>query len=167
MTDVTSMLGGLAGKAFKGSDGVLIDKRSYQQGISAYQIEFFEPNEASILELKAGASMGWMVQAHVGVKDPVSLDCGCACMNDTMAAFLIGAGPYSYYGSGQWIAADLKDVQQRWCPPLFDRPLGAPLSDGTKGADGVWRRRFKSGTSVEFNPSTSKGTIDWRSSWYG
>jgi hypothetical protein len=32
MAEVTSMFGGQAGKAFKGSDGVLIGKKSYQQG---------------------------------------------------------------------------------------------------------------------------------------
>jgi hypothetical protein len=151
MSEVTADFGGEAGKPYKGSTGVLLAKKSYQQGgcrcrcstlhcvcayslsafvclrflyfllgINAYQIEFFEASEASILELKAGVDKGWLVQAHVGVKDPVSLGCGCACMNDTMAAFLIGAGPYSYYGSGQWIAANLTDVQQRWCPRLFE-----------------------------------------------
>lgn len=92
--------------------GVLIGKKSNQSGINAYQIEFFSPSEDSIQELvgrciqlssmscclqrldsqMAGVAKGYLVQAHAGVNEAVSQQCGCACMNDTLAAFLIGAG---------------------------------------------------------------------------
>merc|ERR1711998_398223 len=97
MSAVTAAFGGKAGEAYNGSTGVLIGKKSYQEGINAYQIEFFGANEDSIKELQAGAAKGWLVQAHVGVNDPGTL-CGCDCMNDAVAAFLIGAGDYSFYG---------------------------------------------------------------------
>jgi len=86
----------------------------------------------------------------------------------------------SYFGSGLWISADLKDVTQRWwaprpfraqimpqslplcrCPPLFERPLGKPVADAVKGADGVYRRAFASGTKVTFDTKTNNGTIVW------
>ena len=115
----------------------------------------------------------------------------------------------SYFGSGLWISADLKDVTQRWfaprpiprsnrlehcsvgwasqlalapdacwrllvnlepghkslalcrCPPLFERPLGKPMADAVKGADGVYRRAFASGTKVTFDTKTNNGTIVW------
>ena len=36
----------------------------------------------------------YLVQAHVGISNVVNT-CGCKCMNDTVAAFLVGAGEYS------------------------------------------------------------------------
>jgi hypothetical protein len=141
--------------------GVLIGKKPNQSGINAYQIEFFEPSEDSIQDLMAGVQQGYLVQAHVGVDNPVSKTCGCACMNDTLAAFLIGAGKDCYYGSGLWISPSLQDIQQRWCPPLFERPLGEPLSNATKDSSGVWHRSFKSGTTVQFDTKSNKGAIKW------
>ena len=51
-----------------------------------------------------------------------------------LIAITVGpSGRNSYYGSGSWIAGDgngggdvLADVERRWCPELFERPLGAP-----------------------------------------
>lgn len=42
-----------------------------------------------------------------------------------------------------------------------NRPLGKPKADAVKGADGVWRREFASGTKVTFDSSTGKGKIMW------
>ena len=98
---------------------------------------------------------------------------GCPAMEDAAATFLIGAGENSYFGSGSWIIADgtgneerggLNDVQTRWCPELFEKPLGKPLALGKKGSDGVWRRSFSSGTKVTFDGATGKGSITWGSS---
>ena len=44
--------------------------------------------------------------------------------------------------------------------PSTDR-LTCPQADAVKGADGVWRREFASGTKVTFDGSTGKGTIAW------
>lgn len=159
MSEVTAAFGGRAGQPFNGSTGVLIGKKSYQEGINSYQIEFFHPDEASIIELQAGASKGWLIEAHVGVNDPVTT-CGCECMNDVVAAFLVGAGDYSYFGSGTWITKSLDEVSRQWCPELFERPLGRPYSDGHM-FDGRYLRHFESGTWVEFNISTNKGVIHW------
>jgi hypothetical protein len=82
-------------------------------------------------------------------------------MLDSLAAFLIGAGKNSYYGTGSWIIADLSDVQNRWCPNMFERPLGPPLANATKDASGVYHRNFSSGTYVSFDTNANKGQIHW------
>jgi prepilin-type processing-associated H-X9-DG protein len=48
--------------------------------------------------------------------------------------------------------------------PEYSRPLGTPLGVGGRGADGVWRRSFSSGTNVSFANTTGGGpssTIAW------
>ena len=69
MSAITAKFGGTAGKPYDGSTGVLIGKKSDQEGINAYQIEFFAPTEGSIQELIAGVQKGWLVEAHTHVVD--------------------------------------------------------------------------------------------------
>jgi len=71
-----------------------------------------------------------------------------------IAAFLIGAGPWSYYMCGSWTSSP------QWFP-IYDYPLGMPLSNATQDKHGVWRRSFKSGTKVTFDTKKEVGTIDW------
>ena len=81
---------------------------------------------------------------------------------DELAAFLIGAGPYHYYGFGGWTG--MTPASQHWMPE-FAKPLGEPLADGAKDATtGIWSRAFQSGTNVTFDLTTTpKGTISWGS----
>jgi hypothetical protein len=160
MSNITAKFGGNPGKPYDGSTGVLIGKKPDQQGINAYQIEFFKNDEGSIQELIAGAQKGWLVEAHTHVVDAA----GCADprMADVLAAFLIGAGENSYFGSGKWISNSTLDVTQRWCAPLFETPLGKPLADATKDNEtGVYTRSFASGTKVVFDIRSNKGQIWW------
>jgi hypothetical protein len=108
--------------------------------------------------LMQGVDQGYLVQAHV---EPGLVKCGCGeCMLNALAAFLIGAGEDCYFGTGAWIASGLQDVENRWCPELFERPLGVPLANATKDeATGRYTRSFKSGTHVTFDTKTNKGTI--------
>ena len=58
------------------------------------------------------------------------------------------------------------DAPDEWLDPRpeYTRPLGAPLGDGVRGPDGVWRRSFSSGTNVSFANTTGGGpmsTIAW------
>ena len=39
--------------------------------------------------------------------------------------------------------------------------MGKPVADAVKGADGVYRRAFASGTKVTFDTKTNNGTIVW------
>lgn len=74
---------------------------------------------------------------------------------NNIAAFLIGAGRWSYYRCGKWSGYD-----PTWYP-IYDFPLGEPLSNATLGKDGVWRRNFKFGTNVTFDTKNEVGTIKW------
>jgi len=73
---------------------------------------------------------------------------------NNIAAFLIAAGPYSYYRCGSWHEAEVG-----WYP-IYDFPLGEPLGDAE--LDGhVWKRSFASGTEVTFDTKKEHGTINW------
>lgn len=162
MAEATKRFGGAAGKPYpQNATGTLVGKFPDQQGVNAIQIEMFNSSEKELLVLMAGVAKGYLVQAHVSVNNLPVTNHGCPEMLDTAATFLIGAGENSYFGSGSWIAAGLADVQSRWCPELFERPLGRPKADAVKGSDGVWRREFASGTKVTFDGNTGKGTIAW------
>jgi len=73
---------------------------------------------------------------------------------NNIAAFLIGAGPYSYYRCGSW-----HEEEVGWYP-IYDYPLGEPLGDAVL-EDHVWKRSFASGTTVTFDTKKEHGTIDW------
>merc|ERR1712014_508426 len=77
-------------------------------------------------------------------------------VND-LAAFLIAAGPYSYYVCGGWNSAPTEWFE------VYDRPLGEPLADAVLSKDGVYSRSFKHGVSVIFDTNTETGNITWGS----
>ena len=82
-----------------GDDKLLIGKVANQSYVRAVQIESFSPSNGSIENLMLGAKVGQVVQAHV----PVKVECN-SDLTDYIAAFLIGAGEYSYFGCGHWSA---------------------------------------------------------------
>jgi len=125
-------------------------------------IEGFGPNEKSIRTLQTLAKEGLGAKAHCCRTSDSSVAVNSDCsiwdnVQDGLAAFLVGAGENAFFGCGNgfemgsWV---------KWYPQ-YDYPLGPPMSDGVKGADGEWTRRFKSGTTVHFNPKSNKGTINW------
>jgi len=86
--------------------------------------------------------------------------CGSSDPNDPvevnkLAAFLIGADKGAYYMCGGWRAGAVD-----WFP-IYDLPLGEPLSNATLGDDGIYRRRFTKGTNVTFDTKSNNGTISW------
>jgi hypothetical protein len=83
--------------------------------------------------------------------------------DDEIAAFLIGVGPYQYYGLGGWSGTGRDgNFSEHWIPGVFDRALGEPLADPTyDAATYTWSRSFKSGTKVVFNAKTNKGGTTW------
>uniref|UniRef100_A0A1X7VF50 Uncharacterized protein n=1 Tax=Amphimedon queenslandica TaxID=400682 RepID=A0A1X7VF50_AMPQE len=137
-----------------GDDKLLIGKFSNQSYVKSIQIEFFAPNNASIVELMLGATVGQVIQAHVPVKEDCAGD-----LTNYMAAFLIGAGKYCYFGCGHWNTQNDDKSAFLW-KPEYDKPLGAPNGPATY-KNGVWRREFSRGTTVEFDTSTNTGTIKW------
>ena len=87
-------------------------------------------------------------------------ECHCSGSLDELAAFLIGAGEDHYWGFGPWLTW-AGGYAANWLPE-FDKPLGEPLGAGQYDASsGLWTRQFASGTTVSFDPSTSKGQIKW------
>ena len=91
-----------------------------------------------------------------GMPSPGSSDPADPVEQTKLAAFLIAAGPGSYYLCGGWGSSSVA-----WFP-IYDLPLGPPLSNATL-ANGVYTRRFASGTSVRFDARSEPqiGTIDW------
>lgn len=72
--------------------------------------------------------------------------------NDTVAAFLIGAGADHYIASGGWMTSGKAPVNTR--PAILENPLGAPKADALyDAATTTWTRSFASGTVVTFNAS--------------
>lgn len=99
--------------------------------------------------LQRAVAEGVVFQAHAA--------CGTGNISDPfeqtkIAAFLVAAGPYSYYMCGGWGSATVD-----W-HPVFDLPLGAPLGNATL-KDGVYTRKFSKGTIVTFNTKTNNGTV--------
>ena len=146
-------------QAALGDDKLLIGKVPDQPYVKSVQIEMFHANNASINNLMLGVEMGKVIQAHVALTDLKHIG-GCAGnIADHLAAFLIAAGKYSYYGCGEWNTTGNSTEAFAWRPE-YDKPLGAPL--GPAGyKSGVWKREFAKGTQVTFDTATNKGTIQW------
>ena len=137
-----------------GDDNLLIGKVANQSYVKAVQIEGFRASNNSIQSLLLGAQVGQVMQAHVPVNVPCSGD-----LTDYIAAFLIGAGEYAYFGCGHWYAEGDDTTPLIWHPE-YDKPLGAPKGPAQYNA-GVWTRSFASGTEATFDTKTNKGTINW------
>ncbi|XP_065183723.1 uncharacterized protein LOC135814525 [Sycon ciliatum] len=137
--------------------GPLIANHGYgMPGVNAAMIEVFRPTEEDIMLLQWTADRGKLVEAHM-VGGDCTTDEG---IQDHLAAFLIGAGNYSYFGCGPWFTSTSIDSQWK---ASYDKPLGAPLGRPSK-TKSVYTRKFASGTTVHFDCSTNKGTIDWAKS---
>ena len=137
-----------------GDDKLLIGKAAKQPYVEGAQIEFFHAVNDSIVELMLGAQVGKVMQAHV----PITQNCRDDLTNYE-AAFLIGAGEHSYFGCGRWNSTNDDNTPLMWRPE-YDKPLGAPNGPATY-KNGVWRREFSRGTTVEFDTSTNTGKIEW------
>ena len=136
-----------------GDDKLLIGKKANQPYVKAAQIDAFGPKNASINVLMEGVKNGLVMQAHLF---------GTDCKGDItsgLAAFLIGAGKYCYYGCGKWNAKGDDNEPWYWRPE-YDYPLGEPVSPPSY-VSGMWKRSFASGTVVTFDTSNNKGTIRW------
>lgn len=71
-----------------------------------------------------------------------------------LAAFLVAADKHAYYMCSGW-----SGTVPTWYP-VYDAPLGEPLSNATF-IDGVYYRRFASGTKVIYNTTSETGSIIW------
>jgi len=162
MRNTTALLG----------DGVLLGKDPWEVGdyVNGALHEGCPAVNATILTLQnltaRAASMGkrLIYQCHGGhnLVDETSSS-GQSCHGegfvDEIAAFLIGAGEYHYFGCGGWNGGpDFTNHR----PAEMDKKLGAPKGPGVYNSlAGKWTREFASGTKVIFDPKTKKGTITW------
>lgn len=135
-----------------GSNGAFIN------GAAATQLQDWgkEPHwsRREIPLLLSAAAAGKLFQAHL--HGPCPEDASDQTTINNLAAFLVAAGPYSYYMCGGWQGAKVA-----WYP-VYDFPLGEPLANATF-VDGVYTRKFKSGTIATFNTNTEAGYIQWAS----
>ena len=135
---------------------VLISNGFYAEGIVAVQLEGFAANQGSIKTLQGYAQKGLLVQAHAGYAQNGN-DNHCEDITNSLAAFLIGAEKYSYYGCsrGWYIEPDWIVWHEQ-----YDKKLGAPNGVAVLNGD-MYSRSFASGTKVTFNVTSNVGTIDW------
>ena len=106
-------------------------------GYSANSIEFFKPTDSNIVFLQSLIGQFPTIEVHAYI----GADLGA--FNLTLAAYLIGAGPGAYLGTGaQWDQCD------DWLIPHWEyaEPLGPPDSLGVLSG-GVWTRTFAGGAT--------------------
>jgi hypothetical protein len=155
--------------------GPLDNPGQMRQDGSAAMLEEWTASEDYIRRLQVAAKDGVLIEAHAGNRQGGS-DNWCEDLTNSLAAFLIGMGEHHYYHcssgktpfgiAGKWETNPRwPDAPDEWLDPRpeYARPLGAPLGDGVRGPDGVWRRSFSSGTNVSF-ANTTRGptsTIAW------
>lgn len=139
------------------------------EGTTFMMIEDFAASDRCVKVLRLAVERGMAVEVHAGDEvDDGSNATEDQCINgdtNAMAAFLIGAGEYSYYhcAAGWSSDPDWPDVPDVWLDwlPEYDRPLGEPLAPGEVDQDGVWHRSFSKGTRVLFDGVLGNGTIIW------
>jgi Hypothetical glycosyl hydrolase family 15 len=119
---------------------------------------------ADMADLERLGTIPHVAEAHGG--EP----CNATFFNQTLAQFLVSAGPYAYYAcSDGWIIDEGWDV---WYTE-YSQPLGAPLGAATNhtSADGTvtFFRRFASGTNATFSLAadalSAAACICWASGW--
>jgi hypothetical protein len=138
-------------------------------------IEDFVGTETCVRMLQTISSRGIAIEAHAG-NAPVNASVETCAHGGTgsLAAFLVGAGEYSYYHcqgptdafstNPEW--PSVPDMSLDWLPE-YDYKLGTPLGPATTqpsktGANAsVWSRQFASGTRVQFDGGNGNGTIWW------
>jgi len=142
----------IPGPLICGSNGVV------EEGLGGSQIQNWGKGShwstREIPMLQRAVNKSALFQAHGSCPTNMTAE---RTIND-LAAFLVAAGPYSYYVCGGWNSAPTEWFE------VYDRPLGEPLADAVLSVDGIWSRSFKHGVHVTFNTNTESGTIDWGSS---
>ena len=133
------------------NQSIMISNNYCPKGCIATMIEGFGGNTGNIEKLLNYSKQGILVEAHANNKncsDNISF-------TNSLAAFLIGAGEYSYFGcSRDWY------IEPDWIidHPQYHKPLGKPMGDAVL-ENHIWKRSFESGTNVTFENGV--GTIIW------
>ena len=150
------MLSKLTQTLMDNNQSIMISNNYVTPGVIATQIEGFYASEGSIKLLMGYVNQGLLVEAHAGYQTD-GIDNHCQNIINSLSAFLIAAGEYSYYGCSQgWY------IQPDWIVnhSEYHKPLGKPNGPATLN-NGVYSRSFGIGTKVTFNTSNNVGTIEW------
>jgi hypothetical protein len=152
MAMMTKLQSSIPGPLICGSNGAVKD------GLGGSQIQNWGKgghwSRREIPMLQRAVAAGVLFQAHGSCPNDMTDQ---RKVND-LAAFLVAAGPYSYYVCGGWNSASTEWFE------VYDRPLGEPVADAVLSDAGVYTRSFKHGVSVTFDTNTETGSIDWGSS---
>ena len=160
-----AMLSDLVAQLARTGQTVLLNNNGNFTVDAPRMLEDFAATETCIDALRTFAAGGVTVEVHAGYfQDGTDDNCSSPPIN-SLAAFLIGAGEGAYYACSPRWTTDPRwpSVSDPWLDrlPQYERPLGAPLANATVNAQGMWTRRFASGTNVSFNPRTGNGRIVW------
>lgn len=141
-------------------NGILLGKEKKELGdyVNGILSETCKNNNATINTLLYATELS-QKQGRPLIYECHAKNCtGDDCLN-SISAFLIGAGPYHFWGWGKWHNESFSD---RWMPKFFDQPLGKPKGDAVYDVvSQTWTRHFQSGTKVTFNTKNNKGNISW------
>ena len=145
-------------QALEKNGGILLGKYDYEVGdyVNGALCEHCPPNNDTINLLRN------LTSKSKSMNKRLIYECRGSGDVHEIAAFLIGVGPYQYYGMGGWNDGISMAADKHWLDGVFDQKLGEPNSDGifdftTK----KWKRSFYSGTTVEFDTITNQGQIVW------
>ena len=154
----TTMLNDL--QAILGPDAPVVGNGAYgpphdATNLSFAMLEEFSPlksgGKGNLTDLFTGVTNGRGMLVHTMVFPTESV----------IAAFLIGAGPRSYFGFGSWSTV-YDDLSQRWSP-LFEFPLGEPHGDAIMDKKTQTYDRQFAHVNVSFSMKTGKGKVaGWR-----
>ena len=97
-------------------NGPLIANHAYNlTGVNGVQIEGFKADEASILTLQECVANGKITEAHAGYGEDGEADEHCSNgIENSLAAFLIGAGGRSYYTCSRGWKIQEDPVEDSW-----------------------------------------------------
>ena len=122
--------------------------------------ESCDPSNTTIITLQRLAQAAAAVPRNGSAfKGPLVYECHSNSGGiDSVAAFLIGAGPYHFFGTGGW-----QGVEGHYVPEVMNRKLGNPDADGAYDpATQVWTRTFGAAAAhVAFDVKTNTGTVRW------
>merc|ERR1719323_2276380 len=103
---------------------------------------------------------GKMVFVHAGYEsDGKDNHCWNGVTN-SLAAFLIGAGPNSYYTCSRGWTIETSPIDEVWHPE-YEKKLGVPLAEASKTGDTYYREfhHAQGVTQVSFNTTSNIGGI--------
>jgi len=154
-------------------DGILLGKDAWEidYHVNGALHESCSPSNTTINMLRnLSAAAAANPRTGSAFSGPLIFECHTECSTaemcvNSVSAFLIGAGPYHFWGTGGW-----SSTLGHYIPEVMDHHLGNPDTDGLyDAASQRWTRTFdggasNGGTTVTFDLKTSTGYVSWLNS---